>query len=204
MTPGRSARRTPALEPALEPALCHSERAIKGRRICTRKLLLGLALAWIAVLPAQAANLVLTIEGVRSNVGEILIGVYDTADGFKRAIDSSATKSALLPQAWRIVGASLRAKAGSQSIVFTQLPPGRYAVIVFHDENDKGLLDANAFGIPVEAYGFSNNAQGLLGAPSFDAAAVEIGAEDRNVSISLIYPPSPSEEDEGDLRELGK
>jgi uncharacterized protein (DUF2141 family) len=170
----------------------------------TRKLLLGLALAWIAAAPAQAASLALTIVGVRSDVGEILIGVYDTADGFKRAIDSSATKSALLPQAWRIVGASLRAKAGSQSIVFTQLPPGRYAVIAFHDENDNGLLDANVLGIPVEAYGFSNNAQGLLGAPSFDAAAVKIGTEDVSVSISLIYPSSASDQEEGDLHALGK
>ena len=168
----------------------------------TRKLLLGLALVWLAALPVHAANLALTIEGVRSDVGEVLIGVYGDADGFKSAIDSSATKSALLPQAWRIVGVSLRAKAGSQSIIFTQLPPGRYAVIAFHDENDNGLLDANVFGVPTEGYGFSNNAQGFLGAPSFDAAAVTIGQADVSVSISLIYHRAPSLQDQADLRDL--
>ncbi|HXQ50124.1 MAG TPA: DUF2141 domain-containing protein [Stellaceae bacterium] len=170
----------------------------------TRKWLLGLALAWIGALPVQAASLALTIDGVRSNDGEVLIGVYDTADGFKSAIDSSATKSALLPQAWRIVGASLRAKTGSQSIVFTQLPPGRYAVIAFHDANDNGLLDANALGIPVEAYGFSNNAQGFMGAPSFDAAAVDVGSGDKSISITLIYPVLPSIQDKADLDAVGK
>ena len=168
----------------------------------TSKLLFALALVWIGVLPAEAANLTVTIEGVRSNDGEVLLGIYDTAAGFKSAIDSSATKSALLPQAWRIVGASLRAKAGSQSIIFAQLPPGRYAIIAFYDENDNGLLDANALGVPTEGYGFSNNAQGFLSAPSFDAAAIDVGTEDKSAVISLIQYHPQSAKDQADLGEL--
>jgi uncharacterized protein (DUF2141 family) len=168
----------------------------------TRNLLLGSAMAMIGALPVQAANLAITIEGVQSNVGEILIGVYDRADAFQKAIDSSATKSALLPQTWRIAGASLRAQTGSQSIIFAQLPPGRYAVIAFHDENDNGLLDANAWGVPTEGYGFSNDAHGFLSAPSFDAAAVEIGSADRSISISLLYHHAPTAQDQADLNAL--
>ena len=164
--------------------------------------MLTLALTSIGALPVHAANLTVTIEGVRSNTGEILIGLYDSADAFKSAIDSSATKSALLPQAWRIVGASLRAKAGSQSIIFTQLPPGRYAIIAFHDENDNGLLDANALGVPTEGFGFSNDAHGFLSAPSFDAAAIELGAVDKSISIPLLYHRSPTAEDQAELNEL--
>jgi uncharacterized protein (DUF2141 family) len=167
-----------------------------------KTLLLSLALASIGALPVYAANLTVTIEGVHSNAGEILIGLYDRADAFNLAIDSSATKSALLPQAWRIVGASLRAKTGSQSIIFTQLPPGRYAVIAFHDENDNGLLDANAFGVPTEGYGFSNDAHGFLSAPSFDAAAIELGSVDKSISIPLLYHHAPSAQDQADLNQL--
>lgn len=164
------------------------------------RFLSGLALAWLLTLPAVAADLTLTVTGVRSSVGELLIGVYDTAEGFKSAIDSSATKSALLPQSWRIVGASLRAKAGSQTIMFADLPPGQYAVIAFHDENDNGLLDANVFGVPTEGYGFSNDARGFLGAPSFEAAAVTLGQADRKISLSLIYPRLSSLQDQAELK----
>ena len=164
------------------------------------RFLSGLALAWLLAFPAEAANLTLTVTGVRSNVGELLIGIYGTADGFESAIDSSATKSALLPQSWRIVGASLRAKTGSQTIMFADLPPGRYAVIAFHDENDNGLLDANVFGVPTEGYGFSNDARGFLGAPSFDAAAVILGQADRAISLSLVYPRMPSLQDQAELK----
>jgi uncharacterized protein (DUF2141 family) len=167
-----------------------------------KTLLLGLALASIGGLPARAADLAVTIAGVRSDAGEILIGLYDRADAFQSAIDSSATKSALLPQTWRIVGASLRAKAGSQSIIFTQLPPGRYAVIAFHDENDNGLLDANALGMPTEGFGFSNDAHAFLSAPSFDAAAVELGSVDRSLSISLLYHHAPTAQDQADMKDL--
>jgi uncharacterized protein (DUF2141 family) len=165
-------------------------------------LLIGLTLVSIGTLPVHAANLAVTIDGIRSNAGEILIGLYDGADGFKSAIDSSATKSALLPQTWRIVGASLRAKAGSQSIIFTQLPPGRCAVIVFHDENDNGLLDADALGVPIEGFGFSSDAHGFLSAPSFDAAAIELGSVDRSISITLLYHRLPTAQDEVELNEF--
>jgi uncharacterized protein (DUF2141 family) len=167
----------------------------------SRLLFTALALAWVGMLPAEAANLTVTIVGVRSSVGEVLIGIYDTAGGFNSAIDSSATKSALLPQAWRIAGVALRAKAGSQSIIFAQLPPGRYAIIAFHDENDNGLLDENALGIPTEGYGFSNDARGFLSAPSFDAAAIDLGVPDKSILISLVYHHLESAQDQADLRD---
>lgn len=165
------------------------------------KLLLICAATWLAAAPSQAATLTITVLGLRSDVGELLIGVYDSADGFKSALADSATKSALLPEAWRVVGASLRAKAGSRSITFRDLPPGRYAIIVFHDQNDNGLLDENAFGVPIEGYGFSNDAQGLLGAPSFDAAAITLQSADERVSasVSLIYPRAASSQDQKDF-----
>jgi hypothetical protein len=77
-------------------------------------------------------------------------------------------------------------------------PPGRYAVIAFHDENDNGRLDESPWGVPTEGYGFSNDAQGFLAAPSFEAAGVMLDAGDSAVTISLIYPktaqgPAPAQ-----------
>ena len=59
---------------------------------------------------------------------------------------------------------------GKASINFPDLAYGKYAVSVFHDENDNGTLDHNAFHFPAEPLGFSNHFHMSLfsGMPSFE------------------------------------
>lgn len=148
---------------------------------------LGAIIAAFPTAPsAQAADLRLTINGIRSDYGEILIALYDNPAGFKTALANAGTRG-LLPDKGRLIGTAIRAIRGSQSTVFTQLPPGRYAVVVIHDENDNGRLDENLFGIPTEGYGFGNNATSLFSAPSFEAAAITIGNAGVETAIMLIY-----------------
>jgi uncharacterized protein (DUF2141 family) len=45
---------------------------------------------------------------------------------------------------------------------------GEYSVAVIHDENNNGKLDTNIFGIPTEAYGFSNNIRPKFRAANWD------------------------------------
>ena len=50
------------------------------------------------------------------------------------------------------------ASPGNSAICqFNDIPPGTYAIAVFHDENANGKLDKNFLGIPCEGYGASNN-----------------------------------------------
>jgi uncharacterized protein (DUF2141 family) len=61
-------------------------------------------------------------------------------------------------------------------------------VASYHDENDNGKLDTNAFGLPTEGYGFSNDAQGTLGPPSYTQAAFDFdGKSDKAIRFSLNY-----------------
>jgi uncharacterized protein (DUF2141 family) len=53
-------------------------------------------------------------------------------------------------------------------IVIKNLKPGKYAFKYFHDENKNEKLDTNWIGVPTEGFGFSNNAEGMFGPPSFD------------------------------------
>jgi len=147
---------------------------------------------------AQAAELRLLVKGVRSDLGELLIGLYASPEGFVDAI-AHATTDGLAPDRGRLIGMAIRASAGEQSAAFTDLPPGRYAVIVVHDENDDGRLDANALGVPTEGYAFSNDARGFLSAPSFAAAAVTVGEGDACITLSLIYPAPVSDEEMSDF-----
>lgn len=115
-----------------------------------------------------------------------MIGLYDRADKFEAAVDN-ASEVGLLNDKERLVGVSMRVIPDSESIGFLQLPSGRYAVIVFHDENDNGLLDTDFLGIPTEGYGFSNNAMGVFGPPSFAAVAVTLAGANVSIVISLNY-----------------
>jgi uncharacterized protein (DUF2141 family) len=155
-----------------------------------RRFLSSLILVTLPTVPGLSAELRLTINGVNSDRGKILIALYDDANGFRSAI-ANAAKRGLIPDTGRLIGTAIRAQRGKQSTVFTQLVPGRYAVIVIHDENDNGRLDDNFLGMPAEGYGFGNDAQGFFGAPSFDAAAIDLDKADASISVTLLYPNTP-------------
>jgi uncharacterized protein (DUF2141 family) len=155
-----------------------------------RKIATGFLLAALAAFPAEAGDLKVTVTGVRSDDGALMIGFFDSAANFEDAINTSA-KVGLLNDKGRLVGVTMRARTGPQGIAISDLPPGRYGVIVFHDENDNALLDISVLRIPIEGYGFSNNATGFLRAPSFEKAAVTVGDGDVSTSIALTYQVAP-------------
>lgn len=77
--------------------------------------------------------------------------------------------------------------ANKQAQEIFQVPPGRYGVVVIHDENSNMKLDRNFFGVPKEGFGFSNNPRVVVSAPSFQAASVAVRCPSTQVDIRLIY-----------------
>lgn len=139
-------------------------------------------------LPAGADELRVTVEGLRSAQGTVLIGLYDSPESFERAIEASSREGFLIDPD-RFGAVALRANAAKKgAVVFSNLDPGGYAAVVVHDENGNGRLDTNFLGVPTEPYGFSNNAEGFLGPPSFDDAAIVLGDGDKAIRIALISP----------------
>lgn len=71
-------------------------------------------------------------------------------------------------QSYRRVSAAIH--EGGATIEFPGLAYGKYAVSVFHDENDNGTLDHNFLHFPAEPLGFSNGFKLSLfsGMPSFE------------------------------------
>lgn len=69
--------------------------------------------------------------------------------------------------------------------VIENIPYGRYSIKAFHDENDNSKLDTNFAGLPVELYGFSNNARGRFGPPPFNRAAFMLNEPQVTVAIEL-------------------
>ncbi|MGB2959396.1 MAG: DUF2141 domain-containing protein [Bacteroidota bacterium] len=68
---------------------------------------------------------------------------------------------------------------------FTDIPYGEYAVKIFHDEDGDKELDTGLFGIPTEAYGFSNNASASFGPPDFEDARFLFNKKILTIEISV-------------------
>ncbi|MEH6477778.1 MAG: DUF2141 domain-containing protein [Sneathiella sp.] len=135
-------------------------------------ILLGFSLLTIS--SATAADLIVNVNGVRSSDGTIRIALHDGTEGFPKARKPVAVQAS-------------NAAPGALVFVFPNLQPGIYAITLFHDENGDEKLDSNLFGIPTEGYGFSNNATGTMGPPSFADAAIEVGGSDVTNTVSLQY-----------------
>ena len=60
------------------------------------------------------------------------------------------------------------------TIVFSNIPSGKYVIVVMHDENSNTKLDKNFLGIPKEGFGFSNNPRIIMGAPSYESCEFEL------------------------------
>jgi uncharacterized protein (DUF2141 family) len=76
---------------------------------------------------------------------------------------------------------------GDKATLELQVPAGRYAIAVLHDENSNHKLDRNILGWPKEGFGFSNNPKVNLSAPSFDTAAMQVTCPVTETTIHLIY-----------------
>jgi len=111
---------------------------------------------------ATAADLTLNLS-TRGSGGRIAVAVYRNAEAFRRGEG---------PVASRMV-----ARTGAvTSLTIAGLAPGRYAVAAFHDTDGNGDLTLWPIGLPREAYGFSNDARGRFGPPSFARAAFDLPA----------------------------
>ncbi len=126
----------------------------------------------VAAWPASAADLAIHVTGLRSGAGDVHYGVYTDPRYFPQ------------PEG-RVAKGFVKARAGGVTIMVRGLSPGAYAVAVYHDENGNGEFDQGFLGIPLEDYGFSNDAAAFFGPPSFAEAAFRIGAAGRRITIRL-------------------
>lgn len=113
------------------------------------------AITLIATPLASAGELTVQVDGISSQKGAIMLGLFDA--------DTYDTDSAL-------DGVRLVVEGPSVSATFENLAPGEYAVRLYHDLNSDGTFNTGAFGIPTEPYAFSNNAKGSFGPAKWDAA----------------------------------
>ena len=120
-----------------------------------------------------AADLTVTVSGVRDDRESVRIALYADAATFRHERDARQVLS-------------VPAQPGEVSGVFHDLPAGRYAVLAYHDENGNGKLDMTMGMFPDEGWGLSNDPT-VIGPPRFDASAFEVVEPGTSVAVPLHY-----------------
>lgn len=123
---------------------------------------------------ADSGQLLVEIIGMRDSSGTIRAALYNEPDSFRKE------ERALM---W----VAQSAKAGNATLIFRDVPPGRYAIVAYHDENDDGKLNLRFGMFPSEGYALSNNPK-VVGPPRFADSAFDFsGKENVPLPLNLAY-----------------
>lgn len=135
--------------------------SVPRARVVGRGALLGALFGVLSLLTPLAdaggdATVSVPVSTVRSSNGLVFVALYEQ-------------RNWLEPGRY-LVAKKVPARKGMVVARFDNLPRGRYAVAVWHDENANNRVDTNALGLPKEGYGFSRFTPRRK--PKFDQVAV--------------------------------
>ena len=121
----------------------------------------------------STGKLVIDISGFPSSEGFAMVALHNSEDSYQSNGDTAIAKT--------------RTKVVNQKaqVVFVNISYGSYGVSIYHDENANMKMDKNAMGIPKESYGFSNNARGFFGKPSYQDVLFEMNSAEKRIAINL-------------------
>lgn len=137
----------------------------------TKLLTVAIVILMTGKVFSQQTSMVVVIKNVKETKGKISVALFNREGDFMG-------KS--------LVSQSTVAKTGEVQLTLDNIAPGNYAISVMHDANENDELDSNAFGIPKEGFGFSNDAMGMFGPPSFEKAKFNFTGESK-IAITLKY-----------------
>ena len=132
-------------------------------------ILFGTMFLCLSTAIASDKKLTIIVDGFKEKKGNLMIGIYNSEATFMK-------------QTYKGFAVDVTDTSMECTI---ELPEGEYAISVYHDVNGNNKLDTATFGIPTEDYGFSNNAKGLMGAPSFEKAKFSVTQDHVVVRINL-------------------
>ncbi|MCS6820631.1 MAG: DUF2141 domain-containing protein [Microscillaceae bacterium] len=124
---------------------------------------------------SDKATLILEITDIRSNMGKILLSVFNTPDGFP----AQAEKAHRTLQ-YKVTG-------NTAIITIPDLPMGEYAIAILHDEDNNGKMNRNFLGVPKEGYGASNDARNMFSPPDYEKAKFLLNTPQKKMKIKMMY-----------------
>ena len=142
-----------------------------------RILFISLVLLVVTNTISQTFKLKIEIENIEQK-GTVYLAIYDNSTSFDQDNkNKNVNKNRWVKSIVEVVNKNSFTKN-------VELKQGGYAISLFVDSNNNKIIDKNLLGIPTEQYGFSNNATGFLGSPSYNDASFNL-INDLNIKISL-------------------
>jgi uncharacterized protein (DUF2141 family)/uncharacterized membrane protein len=138
----------------------------------------SLLIAAFAIVEPCAAESTLTIhiEGFETNEGLARIVLFDSQASYKGSAPPFRVESVPIQERRAIWSAD-------------ELPAGSYVAIVHHDANANDDLDRPYFSLPLEPYGYSNDAFKTLGIPAFELVEFTLVDGSNVQNITIRYNP---------------
>lgn len=125
--------------------------------------------------PATFGHLTVTIDGVRSNKGKIIIAIFDDATAFDTQDYTQIVDYA-----------EIKAVTGRTSHDFQLRKAGLLAISLYHDENSNGSFDLSGE-VPDEGYGTSGM-ESPYETPTFQNAQFSAGGTAKtHINIEMHY-----------------
>ncbi len=111
-----------------------------------------------------------TVPNVSGTEGEIVYALYDSSEAFAARAPLATNKGTIAN--------------GISTVVFENVAPGDYAIVVLHDKNSNGKMDFEESGMPKEDYGSSNNNM-RMGPPNFTDAKFTV--ENKSLDLTIKF-----------------
>ena len=115
----------------------------------------------------STVSITVTVDNVANNNGVVAMALH-SENTFMKAAPLQAKNSKI--------------EDNKITITFENVKPGEYAVLGNHDANNNGKMDFRENGMPLEAYGASNNVMNF-GPPSFADAKFNVADKDLEINI---------------------
>lgn len=125
---------------------------------------------------AYAGDLTIHIEDIRNDKGRMQIAVFNDEKSFDEQNETTA-----------FAAISLNAHRGKQKVTLHNIPTGKYAIALHHDENVNGKFDLNERTFPKEGFAYSNNVGEDKEVTTFTDASFEQSDINTIQNIKMIY-----------------
>ncbi len=123
----------------------------------------------------ETCSLTIDVNELRNSNGTVLFALYNREDAFP----DEHYKKYFKKLTGKIVN-------GASSVTFKNLPEGKYAVSILHDEDNDGKIKKGII-LPKEGIGFSNyKSIGFSNRPSFTKASFSV-LNDKKIKVNIIY-----------------
>jgi uncharacterized protein (DUF2141 family) len=155
--------------------LDNRESFLMRKFLVSAALVFALALGALPAAYSQAAGkIIVTVTRLHSDKGVVRCGLFNSPNGFRKPGS-------------QFMGVNATPSGGMATCTFEKVPPGTYAVALFHAEKNETQMTYGFFGAPDQGYGFSNNPDTTFGPASFKDASFTYSGGDLPLTVKVSY-----------------